>query len=181
LLGKIRRCVFISKELQVNEEIRDREIRLIDAKGKQLGLMSAREAQSLAKDSQLDLVKVSPGAKPPVCKLMDYGKYRYEINKREKEARKKQKVITVKEIRMRPTIEEHDFMVKVKKAMSFLDEGDKLKLTIRFRGREMKHTEPGEKILYDFAEKLKDVGKVDKKPKLEGKNMSIMLSPINTK
>ncbi len=181
MLGKIRRCVFISKELQVNEEIRDREIRLIDAKGKQLGLMSAREAQSLAKDSQLDLVKVSPGAKPPVCKLMDYGKYRYEINKREKEARKKQKVITVKEIRMRPTIEEHDFMVKVKKAMSFLDEGDKLKLTIRFRGREMKHTEPGEKILYDFAEKLKDVGKVDKKPKLEGKNMSIMLSPINTK
>mgnify|MGYP000978785534 FL=1 len=181
MLGKIRRCVFISKELQVNEEIRDRVIRLIDAKGKQLGLMSAREAQSLAKDSQLDLVKVSPGAKPPVCKLMDYGKYRYEINKREKEARKKQKVITVKEIRMRPTIEEHDFMVKVKKAMSFLDEGDKLKLTIRFRGREMKHTEPGEKILYDFAEKLKDVGKVDKKPKLEGKNMSIMLSPINTK
>ena len=181
MLGKIRRCVFISKELQVNEEIRDREIRLIDAKGKQLGLMSAREAQSLAKDSQLDLVKVSPGAKPPVCKLMDYGKYRYEINKREKEARKKQKVITVKEIRMRPTIEEHDFMVKVKKAMGFLDEGDKLKLTIRFRGREMKHTEPGEKILYDFAEKLKDVGKVDKKPKLEGKNMSIMLSPINTK
>ena len=181
MLGKIRRCVFISKELQVNEEIRDREIRLIDAKGKQLGLMSAREAQSLAKDSQLDLVKVSPGAKPPVCKLMDYGKYRYEINKREKEARKKQKVITVKEIRMRPTIEEHDFMVKVKKAMSFLDEGDKLKLTIRFRGREMKHTEPGEKILYDFAEKLKDVGKVDKKPKLDGKNMSIMLSPINTK
>ncbi len=181
MLGKIRRCIFISKELQINEEIRDREIRLIDAEGNQLGVMSAKEALVIATDKQLDLVKVSPGAKPPVCKLMDYGKYRYELNKREKEARKNQKFINVKEIRMRPTIEEHDYMVKVKKALGFLEDGDKLKLTIRFRGRELDHTELAEKLLFDFAEKLKDVGKVDKRPELEGKNMSIMISPINTK
>lgn len=181
LLGKIRRCVFISKELQINEEIRDREIRLIDADGKQLGIMSAKEALAIATEKQLDLVKVSPEAKPPVCKLMDYGKYRYELNKKEKEARKNQRIVNIKEIRMRATIEEHDYMVKVKKALSFLEDGDKVKLTIRFRGRELDHTELAEKLLYDFAEKLKDVGKVEKKPILEGKNMSIMVSPIDTK
>ncbi|MDI6600839.1 MAG: translation initiation factor IF-3 [Thermoanaerobacteraceae bacterium] len=171
----------MSKELQVNEEIRDREIRLIDTDGKQLGIMSAKEALSIATEKQLDLVKVSPDAKPPVCKLMDYGKYRYELSKKEKEARKNQKVINIKEIRMTPSIEEHDFMVKVRNALRFLEDGDKVKVTIRFRGRELDHTSLAEELLYDFAEKLKDVGKVEKKPELEGKNMSIMISPITAK
>jgi len=180
-LGKIRRCIFISKELQVNEEIRDHEVRLIDVDGKQLGIMSSKEALAIAEEKHLDLVKVSPDAKPPVCRLMDYGKYRYELSKKEKEARKKQRVINVKEIRMRPSIEEHDFMVKVKSAIRFLEDGDKVKVTIRFRGREMDHASLAEELLYQFADKLKEVGKVEKKPELEGKNLSIVVSPINAK
>ncbi|MDD2574796.1 MAG: translation initiation factor IF-3 [Firmicutes bacterium] len=167
----------ISKELQVNEQIRDREVRLIDSNGDQLGILSAREAQKLAYDRQLDLVKVAPNARPPVCRIMDYGKYKYETNKKEKEAKKNQKVISIKEVRLSPTIEKHDLDVKRRNAEKFLKSGDKVKVSIRFRGRQLSHTGIGRTIMDKFAGDLEEVAVVEKRPKLEGKNMIMIMSP----
>ena len=162
---------------ELNEDILDKEIRLIGAEGQQLGIMSSQEALKIADEQGLDLVKISPQAVPPVCKLMDYGKYRFEQAKREKEARKNQHVIEVKEIRMSPGIGENDFNTKLKNGQKFLQGGDRLKVTIRFRGREMAHTNIGEQLLRDFAAKCADIANLDKQPKLEGRNMSMFLSP----
>ncbi|WP_209454655.1 MULTISPECIES: translation initiation factor IF-3 [Thermoanaerobacterium] len=169
----------MNKELQVNEEIRDKEVRLIDQDGNQLGIMSAKEAYKIALERHIDLVKIAPQANPPVCKLMDFGKYRYEQSKKEKESKKKQKVINIKEIRMTPAIEEHDFGVKVKNAMKFLKDGDKVKVTIRFRGREATHTNLAEELLNRFAKSVEEYGNVEKAPNMEGRNMMMILAPKN--
>jgi translation initiation factor IF-3 len=161
----------------INEEIRDKEVRLIDADGSMVGVLSAKEAQKLANQKNLDLVKISPNAEPPVCKIMDYGKYMFEQAKKDKEARKNQKIISIKEVRLSPSIEEHDFEFKMKNAAKFLKDGDKVKVSVKFRGREMNHTSLGREVLENFAEQLKDVGSMDRAPKLEGKNMSMILNP----
>ena len=162
---------------QLNEEIRDKELRLIGNEGEQLGIMSADEALKIADEQGLDLVKISPQAVPPVCKLMDYGKYRFEQGKREKEARKNQHVVEIKEIRMSPGIDVGDFNVKLKNAQKFLTDGNRVKVSVRFRGREMAHTEIGKNLLDKFAEQCAEVSSVDKGAKLEGRNMSMFLSP----
>ena len=162
---------------QLNEEIRDKELRLIGNGGDQLGIMSAEEALRIADEQGLDLVKISPQANPPVCKLMDYGKYRFEQSKREKEARKNQHVVEINEIRMSPGIDVGDFNVKLKNAQKFLADGDRVKVSVRFRGREMAHTDIGKKLLDRFAEQCAEVANVDKGAKLEGRNMSMFLSP----
>ena len=164
----------------INEEIRDREVRVVDQNGEQLGVMSSREALALAEERQLDLVKIAPQARPPVCKLMDYGKYRFEQSKKEREFRKNQKVITVKEVRLSATIEDHDVDVKYKNAVKFLKEGNKVKVTIRFRGRQITHSEIGRQIMTEFAERIKEYGTVDKAPQIEGRNMSMFISPKAT-
>ena len=161
----------------INEEIRDREVRVVDQNGEQLGIMSGRDALALAEERQLDLVKIAPQARPPVCKLMDYGKYRFEQSKKEREFRKNQKVITVKEVRLSATIEDHDVDVKFKNAVKFLKDGNKVKVTIRFRGRQITHSEIGRQIMTEFAERIKEYGTVDKAPQIEGRNMSMFISP----
>lgn len=161
----------------INEEIRDREVRVVDQNGEQLGVMSSRDALALAEERQLDLVKIAPQARPPVCKLMDYGKYRFEQSKKEREFRKNQKVITVKEVRLSATIEDHDIDVKFKNAVKFLKEGNKVKVTIRFRGRQITHSEIGRQVMTEFAERIKEYGTVDKAPQIEGRNMSMFISP----
>ena len=166
---------------QINEEIRDSEIRLISATGEQLGIMSAAQAQHIADEQGLDLVKISPQAKPPVCKLMDYGKFRFDQLKKEKEARKNQRVVEIKEIRMSPGIDTNDLNVKMRNAMKFLKEGNRVKVTVRFRGREMAHTDIGEQLLIRFGEGCAEVANVDKKPKLDGRFMTLFLSPKNAK
>ena len=166
-----------NKGLQINEEIRDRELRIIDANGDQLGIMSSKQALDLAAERQLDLVKIAPQAKPPVCRIMDYGKFKFEQSKKEKEARKNQKVINIKEIRFSPTIEDHDLNVKAKNAQKFLQDGDKVKVTIRFRGREVDHVTFGEKALGRFYDIVKDDCVVEKPAKLEGRNMIMILAP----
>ena len=172
------RCSVIANEVNmINDEIQEKEIRLIGSDGEQMGLMSSAEAQKIADEQDLDLVMISPNAKPPVCKIMDYGKYRFEQNKKVKEAKKNQHVMDVKEIRMSPGIGENDFNTKLKNGQKFLADGDRVKVTVRFRGREMAHTNIGEKLLRDFAEKCAEVANLDKEPKLEGRNMSIFLSP----
>jgi translation initiation factor IF-3 len=169
--------LYIKEELQINEEIREKEVRLVDVEGEMLGIMPAKDALKLAVTKNLDLVKIAPQANPPVCKIMDYGKYKFELAKKEKEAKKKQKVIDIKEIRVSPAIEEHDFDFKSRNAQKFLQDGDKVKITVRFRGRELNHTALGEKILERFAENLKECGVVEKKPKLEGRNMIMVVAP----
>ncbi|MCL2337301.1 MAG: translation initiation factor IF-3 [Firmicutes bacterium] len=149
----------------------------MDADGGQLGVLSLREALSLAEEKHLDLVEVAPQAKPPVCRIMDYGKFRYEQSKKEKEAKKKQRVITVKEVKLRPNIDDHDFDVKTKNAVRFLKDGDKVKATIMFRGRQIVHPELGRKLLVRLAEEVADLANVERTPKLEGKNMIMILSP----
>lgn len=166
---------------QTNEDIRDKEVRLISESGEQLGIMSSQEALRLAEERNLDLVKISPNAVPPVCKLMDYGKYRFEQTKREKEARKNQRVVEIKEIRMSPGIDVNDFNVKLRNAQKFLTEGNRCKVTVRFRGREMAHTNIGQELLLKFAEECGEIAVMDKSPKLEGRHMSIFLSPKQTK
>ena len=161
----------------INEEIQVPEVRLISESGEQLGIMSSEAALAAAEEQEMDLVMISPQAKPPVCKIMDYGKFRFEQAKKEKEARKNQHVIEIKEIRMSPSIGDNDFLTKLKNGQKFLQEGDRLKVTIRFRGREMAHTNIGEQLLKDFAAKCADVATMDKNPKLEGRNMSMFLSP----
>lgn len=170
------RCCNI-KELQINEEIREREVRLIDDQGEQLGVVDTREAINIAIDKNLDLVKVAPNAKPPVCKIMDYGKYKYEQSKREKEARRNQKVINVKEVRLTPNIEMHDLDVKARQAVRFLESGDKVKVSVRFRGREMGHTQIGREVLKDFAGLTEEAGVIEKPARLEGRNMVMHLGP----
>ncbi|MCX4269749.1 MAG: translation initiation factor IF-3 [Lachnospiraceae bacterium] len=160
----------------INEQIRDKEIRLIGEDGEQLGIMSARDALKIARDADLDLVKIAPTAKPPVCKIVDYGKYRYELARKEKEAKKKQKVIDVKEIRLSPNIDENDLNTKVNAARKFITKGDKVKVTLKFRGREMAHMANSKVILDVFAEKLKDIAVVEKPAKLEGRSMQITLA-----
>lgn len=172
------RCFKIaSVNHEINEEIIDKELRVISDDGEQLGIMSAEEALKIAEEKELDLVKISPMAKPPVCKIMDYGKFRFEQAKREKEAKKNQRVMDVKEIRMSPSIGENDLQTKLKAALKFLADGDRVKVSIRFRGREMAHTNIGEQILRDFADKCSELANLDKQPKLEGRNMSMFLSP----
>ena len=162
---------------ELNEDIRDREIRLIGDQGEQLGIMSAAEALKIADEQGLDLVKISPQAVPPVCKLMNYGKFRFEQSKREKEARKNQHVVEIKEIRMSPSIDVNDFNVKLRNAQKFLADGNRCKVTVRFRGREMAHTNIGQDLLLKFAEECGEQAVMDKSPKLEGRHMSIVLSP----
>ena len=162
---------------QLNEDIRDSEIRLIGSTGEQLGIMSAAQAQRIADEQGLDLVKISPQATPPVCKLMDYGKFRFEQGKREKEAKKNQHVVEIKEIRMSPGIDVGDFNTKLKNAQKFLADGTRVKVSVRFRGREMAHTDIGKDLLVRFAEQCAEVATLDKEPKLEGRSMSIFLSP----
>ncbi len=181
LLIFFRRCLGISKETQINEEIRDKEVRVISATGEQIGVMSAKEALSIAEKSNLDLVKIAPGANPPVCKIMDYGKYRFEQAKREKEAKKNQRVMDIKEVRLSLNIDTGDFNTKVNHALRFLKAGDKVKVSIRFRGREMAHTDNGTVIMQRFAEACAESGSVEKQAKLEGRQMLMFLVPKASK
>ncbi len=179
-LNFLWRCIVISKQdLMLNEQIRDKEVRVISESGEQLGIMSAKEAYNIAVRDNLDLVKIAPNAKPPVCKIMDYGKYRFEAAKKEKEARKNQNIVSIKEIRLSPSTDSHDLTTKINQARKFLDKKDKVKVTVRFRGREVAYAASGEEMLNKFAQSVEDIGTIDKKPKLEGKNMFMFISPKN--
>ncbi|HLR23416.1 MAG TPA: translation initiation factor IF-3 [Pseudogracilibacillus sp.] len=167
--------------MNVNETIRAREVRLIDANGDQLGVKSRNEALQIAQTRNLDLVLVAPGAKPPVCRIMDYGKYRFEQQKKEKEARKKQRVINVKEVRFSPAIGEHDFNTKLKNARKFLEKGDKVKASVRFRGRAITHKDLGREVLNRLADEVNDIATIESKPKMEGRQMFMMLGPVADK
>ena len=160
----------------INEQIRDREIRLIGEDGQQLGIMSSREAMKIAREAELDLVKIPPQAKPPVCKIIDYGKYRYELARKEKEAKKKQKTIEVKEVRLSPNIDSNDLNTKIASARKFIEKGNKVKVTLRFRGREMAHVQSSRHILDEFAKALEDIALVDKPAKMEGRSMAMFLT-----
>ena len=160
----------------IKEQIRDKEVRLIGEKGEQLGIMAAKDAYKMARDAELDLVKIAPTAKPPVCKIIDYGKYKYEMIRREKEAKKKQKVIEVKEVRLSPNIDTNDLNTKVGSARKFIEKGNKVKVTLRFRGREMAHMNQTRYIRDDFAEKLADIAVVDKPSKVEGRSLVMFLT-----
>lgn len=164
-----------NSELFINEQIRDKEVRLIGENGEQLGIMSSREALARAQEADLDLVKIAPQAKPPVCKIIDYGKYRYELARKEKEAHKKQKTVDLKEVRLSPNIDTNDLNTKVNAARKFLSKGDKVKVTLRFRGREMAHMNQSKYILDEFTEKLSDISSVEKAPKVEGRSMTMVL------
>ena len=166
----------VISELFINEQIRDKEVRVIGTDGEQIGIMSAKEALKLAEEAGVDLVKIAPTAKPPVCKIVDYGKYKYEITRKEKEAKKKQKVIETKEIRLSPNIDTNDLNTKMNNARKFIQKGNKVKVSLRFRGREMAHMQQSKHILDDFAEMLADVATVEKAPKLEGRAMSMVLT-----
>ena len=177
-LNLIWMVIFISiKEQQINEEIRDKEVRVIGADGEQLGVMAIAKAQELAIEANLDLVKIAPQAQPPVCKIMDYGKYKFEAAKREKENRKNQKVIELKEVRLSPTIDTHDFETKLNSAIKFLKSGNKVKVTVRFRGREIHHSSIGAELLERFAQSAEEFGTVEKGAKLEGRNMAMVMAP----
>ena len=163
--------------MRINEEIRAKEVRLVSETGEQLGIMSPKDAIKVAAAQGMDLVEIAPSAKPPVCKIMDIGKFKYEQSKREREARKKQRIINVKEVKLRPNIEDHDFETKTKNAIRFLQDGDKVKVTIMFRGRELSHPELGRELLIRVAALVKEMANVEKDPRLEGKNMTMILSP----
>ncbi len=173
--------ITISKEAMINEEIRDAEVRVIDETGAMLGILPIEEALRLAEERNLDLVNVSPNANPPVCKILDYGKYRYEIQKREKDAKKRQKVTEVKEVRLSTFIEEHDIQVKAKNASKFLQEGNRVKVSLRLRGRERDYANHAIEVMNEFAESLSDICTVDKKPKFEGRGITMFLSPKSDK
>ena len=181
LIKKIRRWLDISKEMNVNETIRAREVRLIDANGDQLGVKTRDEAIQIAQTRDLDLVLVAPGAKPPVCRIMDYGKYRYEQQKKDKEARRKQKVTNVKEVRFSPGIGDHDFNTKLRNARKFLENGDKVKASVRFRGRAITHKDLGREVLDRLAEEVKDIATVESRARMEGRQMFMMLAPVSEK
>ena len=176
LLKIFKEVFFIKQELLINEQIRAKEVQLIDDEGQKRGIVSLNEALDLAFEKKLDLVLVAPNSEPPVCKIMNYGKYKFEQAKKEKEARKKQKVLEVKEIRITPNIEKHDFEFKSKNARKFIEDGNKVKITVRFRGRELNYVKLGEEVLNEFIESLADVATPEKKPVLEGKNMFIILA-----
>ncbi len=169
--------VITISELQINEQIRDREVRVVMADGTQKGIMSARDAYRLAQDEGLDLVKIAPKANPPVVKIIDYGKFRYEQSRKEKEARKKQKTMELKEVRLSPNIETNDLNTKINAARKFLEKGDKVKITLRFRGREMSHMANSRHILTDFAEAMGDLAGVEKEPKVEGRSLTMVITP----
>ena len=175
VLSILWRCTTIS-DLMINEQIRDKEVRLIGANGEQLGIMSARDAQKHAMEAGLDLVKIAPTAKPPVCKIIDYGKYRYELAQKEKEAKRKQKTIEIKEVRLSPNIDTNDLNTKVNNARKFLTKGNKVKVTLRFRGREMAHMYKSKHILDEFAESVADIAVIEKAPKVEGRTMTMYLT-----
>ncbi len=177
----IWRCVDIATEWLINEEIRDREVRLIGADGQQLGIMPTEQALTLAEEQGLDLVKIAPGSVPPVCKLLDYDKHRFEQAKREKEMRKNQKTMEIKEVQLSATIEENDIGVKLKNAVRFLGDGNKVKVSIRFRGRQIAHSEIGLKVMQDFAQRVQDIAIIERKPSIEGRNMLMILAPKNDK
>lgn len=163
--------------LMINEQIRDKEVRLVGAEGEQIGIVSLAEAQQLATEKGLDLVKIAPQAKPPVCKIMDYGKHRFDAAKKEKEARKKQKTVSMKEVRFSASIEKHDFETKLRNAQKFLKAGDKVKVSVVFRGREMMHTQKGRLLLEEAMKILEDVGDIEQRPKFEGRSMVIVVVP----
>lgn len=163
-------------DLMINEQIRDKEVRVVGEDGAALGVMSTREAMSMAEEAGLDLVKIAPTAKPPVCKIVDYGKYKYELARKEKEAKKKQKVIEIKEIRLSPNIDTNDLNTKIGAARKFLSKGDRVKVTLRFRGREMAHMHKSKYILDDFAKELLDIAVVEKAAKVEGRSMTMFLT-----
>lgn len=167
------------QELMLNEQIRDKEVRVIDAEGEQLGIMSAKDAYKLAIDRNLDLVKIAPQANPPVCRIMDYGKYRFEAAKKDKEAKKNQNTVSIKEIRLSPSTDDHDLNTKANQARKFLEKKDKVKVTVRFRGREVAYSSAGVTMLQKFADAVSEYGVVDKQPKLEGRNMSMFITPKN--
>ena len=167
----------IALDLMINEEIRDREVRLIDENGEQLGVMPTQKAMELAEERGLDLAKIQPTAKPPVCKLMDYDKYRYEQSRRERENRKNQRVVAIKEVQLSATIEENDVLTKAKMAQKFLQGGDKVKVSIRFRGRQITHSEIGMKVMQDFAERCAEVSTVERRPLMDGRHMIMVLAP----
>lgn len=169
------------KENRINEEIRDKELRVIDEEGNMVGIISREEAMALAEEKNLDLVLISPNATPPVCKILDYGKYRYEAQKREKDAKKKQRIIQVKEIRLSTFIEEHDIQVKANTAAKFLKEGDKVKVSLRFRGRELGHTDLGREVMDKFAELCSEYSTVEKNPVMEGRSLTMFLAPKSEK
>jgi len=178
--GKVRifrRWKVISKEHMVNDEIRAKEVRLIGSEGEQLGIKPFREALQMAQDANLDLVNVAPTAKPPVCRIMDYGKFRYETQKKEKEARKNQKVVELKEVRFSATIDEHDFQTKLRNVLKFIGEGDKCKCSVRFRGREITHADIGQRVLDRVAAEAESICVVERRPKLEGRSMIMILAP----
>jgi translation initiation factor IF-3 len=167
----------ISKDHMINDEIRVKEVRLIGADGEQLGIKPIREAMQIATDANLDLVNVAPTAKPPVCRIMDYGKFRYEMQKKEKEARKNQKIVELKEVRFSATIDEHDFQTKLRNVVKFLNEGDKVKCSVRFRGREITHAQIGQKVLERVATEVETISMAERRPKLEGRSMIMILAP----
>ena len=171
----------LAGEAMINEEIRAKELRVIDTDGAQIGIMSRDEALAMSEEKKLDLVCISPKANPPVCKILDYGKYKYELQKKEKEAKKKQKTTQVKEIRLSTFIEDHDIMVKAKTGSKFLKDGDKLKVSLRFRGREKDYVAKGMDVMNKFAEAVSDVGEMDKKPKFEGRSLTMILTPKTDK
>ena len=186
--ARYRRVVYFSlfyggkiSELMINGQIRDREVRLISENGDQLGIMPTSRALQLAEEAGLDLVKIAPKAQPPVCKIIDYGKYRYEQTRKEKEARKKQKIVEVKEVRMSPNIDENDLNTKIAAARKFIEKGNKVKVSIRFRGREMAHTNQSRPMMEDFAAKLSDIANVEKPPKMEGRFMTMFLAEKSKK
>lgn len=172
---------YIKQELEINEQIREKEVQLIDENGTKLGTMSSKEALDIADERNLDLVLVAPNGNPPVCKIMNYGKYKFEQSKKEKEAKKKQKVAELKELRITPNIDEHDFNFKCRNARKFIEDGAKVKVTVRFRGRELNYVKLGEETLNRFAEELSDIAVIEKKPLLEGKNMFIILNKKSEK
>ena len=171
----------MAEDLMMNQEIRDREVRVISATGEQLGIMPTHAAMELAEEAGLDLVKIVPGAQPPVCKLMDYDKYRYEQSKKERELRKNQKVVETKEVQLSATIEENDIQTKAKAAQRFLAEGNKVKVSIRFRGRQITHPEVGQEVMQDFAQRVQNVAVVEKKPLIEGRHMIMIIAPKSEK
>lgn len=170
------RCFNIKQELPINEKIREKQLQLINDEGEKMGIVSREEALQLAEERNLDLVLVAPNGNPPVCKIMNYGKYKFEQAKKEKEAKKKQKILELKELRVTPNIEEHDFSFKCKNARKFLEEGNKVKITVRFRGREVNHSKAGEQVLNQFIDALQEIAQVEKQPKLEGRNMFTILA-----
>jgi len=171
----------IAKKLKVNERIRTREVRLISDTGEQLGIVSVDEAKRIAEENSIDLVEVSPNARPPVCRLMDYGKFKYLQSKKDRDARKKTKTVEMKEVKMRPKIGTHDLMVKIKMVTRLLEEGDKVKVTILFRGREVSYTAVGNELLGNIAKEVMEIGTVEMTPRLEGKNMVMILAPVSKK